>query len=92
MAAMYRYGATSNMAALSALLAENSRREAWQGYVADMLWVIAGTGKKHFPVQRYTQLAKRASAARDTRSGDEVVDDVLSHIDRFLGEEERSQQ
>lgn len=75
------------LAALSARLETNMRREMWRSYTANTLWNIArglaaATNCK-YDAPSYTSLMDERP--REERTGAQIVDDVLSMLERRVG-------
>lgn len=76
-----------SLAALSARLEANARREFWRGYTANTLWNIAQglaavTGAR-YEAQPYTSIIN--DRPREERSGAQIVSDVLGMLERSVG-------
>lgn len=64
--------------ALRAVLGENDRQERWQEYVADMSCLMVKRLSRKFDVPLYSTMNRRTPARKDSRSGQEIVDDVIA--------------
>ena len=78
---LYRYGAPPTMQALSALLCEQEKEEAWEVYTASLLWVAAKAWYKDFPYPNYIDLITGKVAPPDNRSAEEIIEDLFAKLD-----------
>lgn len=74
---IYRYGPPRSVRMLAAVLSDEAERREWETYVADMLWFNARKGLKNWQVRPYGETHNRRKAANDSRSGREIVQDLV---------------
>lgn len=79
MSTLYRYGTPPTLSALAALIDEDAQQDAWRMYVADMscrLTRVMSAGKHKPPY--YSELHQPGSRRTDSRTGQEIVDSIIS--------------
>lgn len=81
-AAVYRHGAPPAWPALAALLCEEQKRELWRMYVADTLHAQCMALFREYNVPSYSELISQAERPKDTRTGQEIIDDIISWLER----------
>ena len=77
LAATYRYGAPPTISALAALLDEDAKQQAWQIYVADASCYMVKLWAKKSKLPFYSELIRKPQKKEDSRSGQEIVDDLV---------------
>ena len=78
LAALYRYGAPPTVEALAALLEDDLEQKNWQMYVADMSCAMVKRLSKKASFPFYSDLVKRSNNITDSRSGQEIVNDLIA--------------
>lgn len=67
------------MSALAADVSAVKREEAWQQYMASVVWTLGNAAYKNYPIPKYDDLLKPHTAT-DTRSGREIFDSVTADL------------
>ena len=57
---------------------ENRRQEQWQEYVADMSCLMVKRLSRKFDVPLYSAMVSKRKTLQDSRSGQQIVDDVIA--------------
>lgn len=68
------------MSALAALLNEQAEQEYWQTYVADATCRLVHLWSKNCRVPYYSTLTGRRQEQKDSRTGQEIVDDIIKRL------------
>ncbi len=64
--------------ALGAVLREKDRQDQWQTYVADMSCLVVKRLSRKFDAPLYSDTVRKNRAKVDSRSGQEIVQDVIA--------------
>lgn len=67
-----------SIAALGAVLRESRRQEQWQEYVADMSCLMVKRLSNKFDAPLYSTMVRKHKNLQDSRSGQQIVDDVIA--------------
>lgn len=66
------------MDALAAIVEEDERQQGWQTYVADVGCMLVKLWSKKSKLPFYSETVKPKTAKTDSRSKQEIVDDMVS--------------
>lgn len=80
-AMLWMYGPPPNAKALIGLFEAERERERWQKYIADMAWATVKALKPKFGAKPY-EFTVHKSAFTDSRTGQEIVDDLSKQLRR----------
>lgn len=88
-AAVYMYGPPPTLCALRGLLKEQEKQEEWQAYMADCSCLILKAWKPKSSMPLYTDII--APERNDSRSGQQIVNDIISSRRRKRKKEAKKQ-
>ena len=65
---------------MGVFLSEESKRQAWESYTADMLCALVRGVLNAKDVPSYSALIKQTDTKQDARTGDEIAQDIAAQL------------